>query len=414
MNNRRVVITGLGCVTPVGNNKEDFWSNIKSGVSGIDKITKFDSSTYQTQIAGEVKDFDPEQYISKKEIKRIDRFTQYAIASAKMAVEDSGLDLENIDHNRFGVIIGSGIGGVETIETQHKILMEKGNKRVSPFFVPMMIGNMAAGQVSIFLGAKGPNTNVCTACASGTHSIGDAFKILQRGDADIMIAGGSEAAVTGLAFSGFCNMKAMSTRNDDPKAASRPFDKDRDGFVMGEGSGILILEDLDHAIKRNAKIYAEVVGYGSTADAYHITSPAENGEGAARSMQMALDDGNVPKEQVDYINAHGTSTPYNDKFETMAIKTVFEDGAYDLCVSSTKSMTGHLLGASGAIEAVICALSIDEDYIPPTINLENQDEELDLDYVANVGREKEVRYALSNSLGFGGHNATLAFKKYTK
>ncbi len=412
MNNRRVVITGLGCVTPVGNNKDEFWKNIKSGVSGIDIITKFDASTYQTQIAGEVKNFDPEQFISKKEVKRIDRFTQYAIASAKMAVEDSKLDLEKVDQYRFGVIIGSGIGGVETIETQHKILLEKGNKRVSPFFVPMMIGNMAAGQVSIFLGAKGPNTNVCTACASGTHSIGDAFKIIQRGDADLMVSGGSEAAVTGLAFSGFCNMKAMSVRNDDPKTASRPFDKDRDGFVMGEGAGVLILEELEHALNRDAKIYAEVVGYGSTADAYHITTPAENGEGAARSMQMAIDDGNIDINEIDYINAHGTSTPYNDKFETMAIKNVFGDKAHDLCVSSTKSMTGHLLGASGAIEAVVCALSIDEGFIPPTINLVNQEEELDLDYVANVGREKEVKYALSNSLGFGGHNATLAFKKY--
>ncbi|MBS5786471.1 MAG: beta-ketoacyl-ACP synthase II [Clostridioides difficile] len=412
MNNRRVVITGLGCVTPVGNDKDEFWKNIKSGVSGIDIITKFDASTYQTQIAGEVKNFDPEQFISKKEVKRIDRFTQYAIASAKMAVEDSKLDLEKVDQYRFGVIIGSGIGGVETIETQHKILLEKGNKRVSPFFVPMMIGNMAAGQVSIFLGAKGPNTNVCTACASGTHSIGDAFKIIQRGDADLMVSGGSEAAVTGLAFSGFCNMKAMSVRNDDPKTASRPFDKDRDGFVMGEGAGVLILEELEHALNRDAKIYAEVVGYGSTADAYHITTPAENGEGAARSMQMAIDDGNIDINEIDYINAHGTSTPYNDKFETMAIKNVFGDKAHDLCVSSTKSMTGHLLGASGAIEAVVCALSIDEGFIPPTINLVNQEEELDLDYVANVGREKEVKYALSNSLGFGGHNATLAFKKY--
>ncbi|MCR1953521.1 beta-ketoacyl-ACP synthase II [Clostridioides mangenotii] len=412
MNNRRVVITGLGCVTPVGNDKDEFWKNIKSGVSGIDIITKFDASTYQTQIAGEVKNFEPEQFISKKEVKRIDRFTQYAIASAKMAVEDSKLDLEKVDPYRFGVIIGSGIGGVETIETQHKILLEKGNKRVSPFFVPMMIGNMAAGQVSIFLGAKGPNTNVCTACASGTHSIGDAFKIIQRGDADLMVSGGSEAAVTGLAFSGFCNMKAMSVRNDDPKIASRPFDKDRDGFVMGEGAGILILEELEHALNRDAKIYAEIVGYGSTADAYHITTPAENGEGAARSMQMAIDDGNININEIDYINAHGTSTPYNDKFETMAIKNVFGDKAYDLCVSSTKSMTGHLLGASGAIEAVVCALSIDEGFIPPTINLVNKDEELDLDYVANVGREKEVKYALSNSLGFGGHNATLAFKKY--
>ncbi|MGX4598782.1 beta-ketoacyl-ACP synthase II [Faecalimicrobium sp. JNUCC 81] len=409
---KRVVITGLGCITPVGNGKETFWNNIKSGVCGIDTVTRFDASTFQTQVAGEVKDFNGEDYINKKELRRLDRFTQFAIASAKMAVEDSKLDLDTVERNRMGVIIGSGIGGVETIEEQHKILLNKGNKRVSPFFVPMMIGNMAAGQVSIYLGAKGPNTNVCTACASGTHSIGDAFKIIQRGDADIMVAGGSEAPVTALAFSGFCNMKAMSTRNDDPKTSSRPFDKDRDGFVMGEGAGILILEELDHAIKRNAKIYAEVVGYGLTADAYHMTTPAEGGEGATRSMQMALQDGNVPLDEVDYINAHGTSTPYNDRLETQAIKNIFKDKAYDICVSSTKSMTGHLLGAAGAVEAVICAMSINDSFVPPTINVQNVDEELDLDYVLDKGREKEVRYAVSNSLGFGGHNATLVFKKY--
>ncbi|MBO3444210.1 beta-ketoacyl-ACP synthase II [Clostridium sp. CCUG 7971] len=409
---KRVVITGLGCITPVGNGKETFWNNIKSGVCGIDTVTRFDASTFQTQVAGEVKDFNGEDYINKKELRRLDRFTQFAIASAKMAVEDSKLDLDTVERNRMGVIIGSGIGGVETIEEQHKILLNKGNKRVSPFFVPMMIGNMAAGQVSIYLGAKGPNTNVCTACASGTHSIGDAFKIIQRGDADIMVAGGSEAPVTALAFSGFCNMKAMSTRNDDPKTSSRPFDKDRDGFVMGEGAGILILEELDHAIKRNAKIYAEVVGYGLTADAYHMTTPAEGGEGATRSMQMALQDGNVPLDEVDYINAHGTSTPYNDRLETQAIKNIFKDKAYDICVSSTKSMTGHLLGAAGAVEAVICAMSINDSFVPPTINVQNVDEELDLDYVLDKGRKKEIRYAVSNSLGFGGHNATLVFKKY--
>lgn len=410
--NKRVVITGLGCVTPLGTGREEFWSNIKAGVSGIDKITNFDASTYQTQIAGEVKNFHPEEYISKKELKRLDKFAQFAVVSAKLAVEDANLDLDKVDRERFGVIIGSGIGGVEAIETQHKILLEKGNKRVSSLFVPMMIGNMAAGQVSIFLGAKGPNTNVCTACASGTHSIGDAFKVIQRGDADIMVAGGSEAAVTGLAFAGFCNMKAMSTRNDNPKTASRPFDKDRDGFVMGEGAGIVILEDLEHALARGAKIYAEVVGYGLTADAYHMTTPAENGEGAARSMNMALKDGNVPLEEVDYINAHGTSTYYNDLYETMAIKTVFGEKAYDLCVSSTKSMTGHLLGASGAIEAVVCAMSIEDSFVPPTINIQEVGEDLDLDYVPNQGKEKNIRYALSNSLGFGGHNATIVLKKY--
>lgn len=409
---KRVVITGLGCVTPVGNNKDEFWKNIKSGVCGIDTVTRFDTTTFQTQIAGEVKDFNPENYISKKELKRLDRFTQYALVSAKMAVEDANLDLEVIDKDRMGVIIGTGIGGVETIEEQHKILLDKGNKRVSPFFVPMMIGNMASGQVSIYLGAKGPNTNVCTACASGTHSVGDAFKIIQRGDANIMVAGGSEAPITALAFSGFCNMKAMSTRNEDPKTASRPFDKDRDGFVMGEGAGILILEELEHALNRNARIYAEVVGYGLTADAYHMTTPAEGGEGASRAMQMALNDGNVPLEEVDYINAHGTSTPYNDRLETLAIKDVFKDNAYNLSVSSTKSMTGHLLGAAGAVEAVICALSIDDDFVPPTINVQSLDEELDLDYVLDKGKTKPIRYAMSNSLGFGGHNASLVFKKY--
>ena len=409
---KRVVITGLGCVTPVGTGKDTFWDNIKNGVCGIDKITRFDASSFQTQIAGEVKDFNPEDYINKKELKRMDRFSHFAIASADMAVKDSNLDLESLDKEQMGVIIGSGIGGVETIEEQHKILLGKGNKRVSPFFVPMMIANMAAGQVSIMLGAKGPNTNVSTACASGSHAIGDAFKVIQRGDATIMVAGGSEAGVTPLSFAGFCNMKAMSTRNDDPSTASRPFDKDRDGFVMGEGAGIVILEELEHALKRGAKIYAEVVGYGATADAYHMTTPAENGEGASRSIKMAMRDGNIPLNEVDYINAHGTSTYYNDKFETMAIKDVFKEHAYNLCVSSTKSMTGHLLGAAGAVEAIVCAMSIYDGFVPPTINVQNVDEELDLDYVINKGKEKIVRYALSNSLGFGGHNATLAFKKY--
>lgn len=409
---RRVVITGLGCVTPVGTGKDTFWANIKDGVCGIDKITNFDASSFQTQIAGEVKDFNPEDYINKKELKRMDRFTHFAIASSHMAVKDANLDLYKVDGEKVGVIIGSGIGGVATIEEQHKILLEKGNRRVSPFFVPMMIANMAAGQVSIALGAKGPNTNVSTACASGAHAIGDAFKVIQRGDADVMVAGGSEAGVTPLSFAGFCNMKAMSTRNDDPSTASRPFDKDRDGFVMGEGAGILILEDLDHAIKRGAKIYAEVVGYGATADAYHMTTPAENGEGAARSISMAIKDGSIPLNEVDYINAHGTSTYYNDKFETMAIKSVFKEHAYELCVSSTKSMTGHLLGAAGAVEAIVCAMAIHDGYVPPTINVENVDEELDLDYVINEGKKRDVKYALSNSLGFGGHNATLAFKKY--
>lgn len=409
---KRVVITGLGCVTPVGTGKDDFWVNIKSGVSGIDKITRFDYTNYQTQIAGEVKDFTPEDYISKKELKKMDRFTQFAMVASKLAVADSELDLDSVDKNRMGTVIGTGIGGVETIEAQHKNLLEKGNRRVSPFFIPMMIGNMAAGQVAIEFGAKGPSTNICTACASGTNSVGDAFKIIQRGDADIMIAGGTEAAVTEFAVAGFCNMKAMSTNNDNPKKASRPFDKDRDGFVMGEGCGILILEELESAIKRNAKIYAEVVGYGMTSDAYHITTPAENGEGATRSMQVAINDAGINPNQIDYINAHGTSTYYNDLYETMAIKSVFGEDAKNVSISSTKSMTGHLLGASGAIEAIVCALAIKENFVPPTINLENTGEEMDLDYTPNKGKERTINYALSNSLGFGGHNATLVFKKY--
>lgn len=409
---KRVVITGLGCVTPVGTGKDDFWVNIKSGVSGIDKITRFDYTNYQTQIAGEVKDFTPEDYISKKELKKMDRFTQFAMVASKLAVADSELDLNNIDGNRMGTVIGTGIGGVETIEAQHKNLLEKGNRRVSPFFIPMMIGNMAAGQVAIEFGAKGPSTNICTACASGTNSVGDAFKIIQRGDADIMIAGGTEAAVAEFAVAGFCNMKAMSTNNDNPQKASRPFDKDRDGFVMGEGCGILILEELESAIKRNAKIYAEIVGYGMTSDAYHITTPAESGEGAARAMQVAINDAGIEPAQIDYINAHGTSTYYNDLYETMAIKSVFGENAKNVSISSTKSMTGHLLGASGAIEAIVCALAIKDNFVPPTINLENPGEGMDLDYTPNKGKERTINYALSNSLGFGGHNATIVLKKY--
>ena len=409
---KRVVITGLGCVTPVGTGKDDFWVNIKSCVSGIDKITRFDYTNYQTQIAGEVKDFTPEDYISKKELKKMDRFTQFAMVASKLAVADSELDLNNIDGNRMGTVIGTGIGGVETIEAQHKNLLEKGNRRVSPFFIPMMIGNMAAGQVAIEFGAKGPSTNICTACASGTNSVGDAFKIIQRGDADIMIAGGTEAAVAEFAVAGFCNMKAMSTNNDNPQKASRPFDKDRDGFVMGEGCGILILEELESAIKRNAKIYAEIVGYGMTSDAYHITTPAESGEGAARAMQVAINDAGIEPAQIDYINAHGTSTYYNDLYETMAIKSVFGENAKNVSISSTKSMTGHLLGASGAIEAIVCALAIKDNFVPPTINLENLGEGMDLDYTPNKGKERTINYALSNSLGFGGHNATIVLKKY--
>lgn len=405
-------MTGIGAITPIGTGKNSFWASLKAGKSGIDKITKFDASNYDTQIAAEVKDFDPNTYIDKKEAKRMDRFTQFAVAASKLAVEDAALNVDEVDADRFGVVLGSGIGGIETLEREQEKLMTKGPGRVSPFFIPMMISNIGAGQVSMTFGAKGPNTTVVTACASSTNSIGEAFRIIQRGDADIMITGGAEASITPLSIAGFCSMKAMSTRNDDPTAASRPFDKDRDGFVMGEGAGILILEELEHAIKRGAHIYGEVVGYGMSADAYHITTPAPEGEGAARSMKNALKDANIAPEDIDYINAHGTSTPYNDKFETMAIKSLFGDHANKLAVSSTKSMTGHLLGAAGAIEAIACIMAINDSFIPPTINYTTPDPECDLDYVPNKGRERNVRYTLSNSLGFGGHNATIIMKKY--
>lgn len=409
---RRVVVTGLGCVSPIGIGKEALWNSLKEGKSGIDKITRFDASEFTTQIAAEAKEFNPEDFIEKREAKKMDRFSQFAVASAKMALEDAKILDGAYDPLKTGVIIGSGIGGIETFEEQHQKYLEKGPKRISPFFIPMMIVNMAAGQIAINFNAKGYNTTVATACASSTHAIGEAFKVIQRGDADVMISGGAEAPLTPAALGGFCSLKAMSTRNDDPKTASRPFDKDRDGFVMGEGSAILILEELEHALNRNAKIYGEIVGYGATCDAYHITAPAEGGEGAARAIEMAIADGKIDLSEVDYINAHGTSTPYNDKFETMAIKSVFKERAKDLMVSSTKSMTGHLLGAAGALEALICLMAIDQEFVPPTMNIENQDSELDLDYVPNQGRNAKVRYALSNSLGFGGHNGTLAFKKY--
>lgn len=412
MNKRRVVITGIGVISPIGNGKDNYWNALKEGKNGIDKITRFDTSEFPTQIAAEVKDFDVHDYMDKKEARRMDRFTHYAIAASKQALEDSEIDLNKVDVNRFGVTLGSGVGGFETLEREHKKLLEKGARRVSPFFIPMMISNIGAGHISMAFGVKGPNTTAVSACASSTNAIGDAFKIIERGDADLMFAGGAEASITPLSIAGFCTMKAMSTRNDDPKRASRPFDKERDGFVMGEGSGIIILEELEHALKRGAKIYGEIVGYGMSADAHHITAPAPEGEGAARAMKNAVLDANINPEEVDYINAHGTSTPLNDKFETLAIKTVFGDHAYKLSVSSTKSMTGHLLGAAGSIEAIACLLAVKENYIHPTINLTNPDPELDLDYVPNVGKNKEVRYALSNSLGFGGHNASLIFKKY--
>lgn len=409
---RRVVVTGMGPITPIGSGREEFWTALREGKSGIGPITHFDAAEYTTQIAGEVNGFDFEQYIGKKEMKRMDRFTHFAVAAAKMAMEDAKLNVEEIDPNLFGVILGCGIGGIGTLEKEHAKLLEKGPKRVSPFLIPMMISNIGSGYVSMEIGAKGPNTTVVTACASATNAIGDAFHAIQRGDADVMATGGSEASITPIGIAGFCTMKAMSTRNDAPEKASRPFDSDRDGFVMGEGAGIMILEELEHAKKRGATIYAEVAGFGCSADAYHITSPAPGGEGGARSISAALRSAGIKPEEVDYYNAHGTSTPYNDKFETMAVKSVFGDHAYKLAVNSTKSMTGHLLGAAGGVEAIACVMSVYQDYVHPTINIDNQDPELDLDYVPNVGKEMVVNYAVSNSLGFGGHNATVVIKKY--
>lgn len=410
--NKRVVVTGIGAVTPIGIGKEAYFKALKEGVVGIDLITKFDTTEFATKIAGEVKGFEPDQFMAKKEAKRMDRFTQFAVAASQLAIADAGLDLESIDAERFGVVIGSGIGGLETLEEEHKKLLEKGPSRTSPFLIPMMISNMASGQVSMSFNAKGPNYSVVTACASGTNAIGEAYKLIKYGDADLMLTGGAESSITQLGMAGFCSMKAMSTRNDDPKTASRPFDADRDGFVMGEGSGVLVLESLEHALARNATIYGEVVGFGSSADAYHITSPAPGGEGAARSMRMAIRDANIEPSQITYVNAHGTSTPYNDKFETLAIKSVFEAHAPHLYVSSTKSMTGHLLGASGAVEAIACLMAIHEGYVHGTMGIQNVDPELGLNYLPNKGIEAHVDYALSNSLGFGGHNATLILAKY--
>jgi 3-oxoacyl-[acyl-carrier-protein] synthase II len=407
----RVVITGVGMISPVGNNKEVFWNNLVNGISGIGPITRFNAQQYPTRIAGEVKDFDPTVYMEKKEARRMDRYTQFAVAAAKNALDDACLDTKNVDGNRMGVILGSGIGGVETMEEQKQVLLEKGPGRISPFFVPMMISNMAAGQISIFFGARGISETVVTACASGTNAIGDAYRIIQRGDADIIITGGTEAPITPLAVAGFCSMKAVSTYNEEPQKASRPFDAKRDGFIISEGAGILILESLEHAEKRGAQIYAEVVGYGATTDGYHITAPAPEGEGAVRAMTAALSDAGIKPENIDYINAHGTSTELNDKGETQAIHQVFGSFASKVAVSSTKSMTGHLLGAAGAIEAIACIFSLVHGVIPPTINLENPDPECDLDYVPNKARESRINIAMSNSLGFGGHNATIILRK---
>ncbi|WP_436375349.1 beta-ketoacyl-ACP synthase II [Cytobacillus sp. BC1816] len=411
MNKRRVVVTGIGAVTPLGNNTETTWNNIKSGVSGVGPLTRLNPDEYPAKVAAEVKDFNPEEYIDKKDARKMDRFTHYAVASSFMAVKDANLQITDENAHRIGVWIGSGIGGMETFENQYEIFMKRGYRRVSPFFVPMMIPDMATGQVSIYLGAKGFNSCTVTACATGTNSIGDAFKVIQRGDADAMISGGAEAPITKMSVAGFCANTALST-NPDPKTASRPFDQNRNGFVIGEGAGIVVLEELEHALARGAKIYAEIVGYGATGDAYHITAPAPGGEGGARAMKMAIEDGGLKPEDIDYINAHGTSTDYNDKFETLAIKEVFGEHAYKLAVSSTKSMTGHLLGAAGGIEAIFTVLAMKEGILPPTINLENPDPECDLDYVPNKAREKEITAAMSNSLGFGGHNATIVFKRY--
>ena len=409
---RRVVITGLGAVTPLGNTAEDFWTGLTQGKSGIGPITRFDTTGFPTRIAGEVKGFDALKFVDKKDDRKLDLYLKYALACAVMAVEDAGLDPAKEDANRFGVLVGSGIGGISTLLDSHKVLLDKGPDRVSPFFIPMLIINMASGLISMRFGARGANSSVVTACATGNHAIGDASRIIERGDADVMIAGGAEAIIIPLTIAGFCQMKAMSTRNDEPTRASRPFDAERDGFVCGEGGGLVVLESLEHARRRDARIYAEVVGYGMTGDAHHMTAPDPEGDGAARAMAAALRDAGVEPSAVGYINAHGTSTPYNDKFETLAIKRVFGDHAKKVPVSSTKSMTGHLLGAAGGIEAIATALAIHHGVLPPTINYEKPDPDCDLDYIPNQARKQDVEVALSNAFGFGGTNATLAIRKY--
>ncbi len=408
---RRVVITGVGAVSPLGTGNTANWDALVSGKSGIGLITRFDASEMPVKIAGEVKGFNPEDFIDKKDIKKMDLFIQYALGAAHFAMEDSGLTITEENAERVGVLVGAGLGGLPAIEKYHTALQEGGIKKISPFFIPMLIINLAPGHISIKYGAKGPNISSVSACATATHSIGDAYHIIKRGDADAMIAGGTESTVTPLGIGGFAVMKALSDRNDSPETASRPFEKNRDGFILGEGAGIVVLEEYEAAKKRGAKIYAEVVGYGLTGDAYHLTTPAPGGEGAARCMRMALRGGGVNPEQVNYINAHGTSTPFNDLYETMAIKTVFGDNAKKLMVSSTKSMTGHLLGAAGGIEAVFCCLAMEKSVVPPTINYVEPDPECDLDYVPNTARDAKLEYTMSNSFGFGGTNASLLFKK---
>lgn len=409
---KRVVVTGLGAITPLGNTLAEYWEGLLSGRNGIGPITLFDASKHGCRIAGEVKGFDPHTYLDRKEAKRMDRFAQFAVCTSKQAVADAGLEINDLNADQIGVVIGTGIGGLKVMEEQQEVYLTRGPDRCSPFMVPMMIGNMAAGLTAIQTGAKGPNSCPVTACASGSNAVGDAFRIIQRGYAQAMICGGTEASITPLTVAGFVACRAMTSRNDDPAHASRPFDRDRDGFVLGEGSGILILEELEHALSRGAKIYAEVVGYGMTCDAYHMTSIVPGGEGAARAIRLAMKDGGLAPEDISYINAHGTSTPVNDPTETAAIKTVLGEHAYKVAISSTKSMTGHLLGGSGGVEAVAAVMAVANDGIPPTINLENPDPECDLDYVANKGRSQPVEVVLSNSFGFGGHNVTLAFRKF--
>lgn len=408
----RVVITGLGAITPIGIGKNNFWDSLLEGKSGIGPITRFDAQNHDAKIAAEVKDFNPQDFIDKKEAKRMDRFAQFAVSATKLAIEDGNINLDSLNKERIGAIIGSGIGGIESLENEVIKYTQKGPTRVSPVFIPMMISNMAAGQVSMNFGLKGSSMTITTACASATHAIGESFRMIKHGYLDMVVTGGTEASITPVSVAGFCSMKALSTRNEDPSKACRPFDKERDGFIMGEGSGILILEELEHAIKRGATIYAEVVGYGATSDAFHITQPDPEANGARNAMRLALEDGNVDCNEVGYINAHGTSTYFNDKLETLAIKALFKEHAYKLNISSTKSMTGHLLGAAGGIEAIACAMALMEGKIPPTINYKNPDEECDLNYTPNMMIEKDIKFAMSNSLGFGGHNASILLKKY--
>ncbi|RPJ81937.1 MAG: beta-ketoacyl-[acyl-carrier-protein] synthase II [Deltaproteobacteria bacterium] len=410
--NRRVVITGVGLITPLGIGTDESWSAVCNGKSGIGPITKFDSSDFITRIAGEVKNFDPADFLPKKEANRTEPHISYSVAATRMAMEDASLKIDSSNAERIGVLIGCAMGGLASLERNIELIQKKGPRRVSPFFIPMMITNMAAGQISIHVGAKGPNSSVATACAAGTHAIGEAYNFIQKGYADAMIAGGVESVITPTSIAGFNALKALSLRNDEPQKASRPFDRDRDGFVLGEGCGIVILESLDHAMKRGAPIYAEIGGFGMSGDAYHITAPVPNGDGAARCMQAALDDGNLQPESIGYINAHGTGTPMNDVCETLAIKTVFQNQAASIPVSSTKSMTGHLIGGAGGVETVFTALTIKHGIIPPTINLDNPAEGCDLDYVPNVARKKDVTCAMTNSFGFGGTNASLILKKF--